>query len=83
MAARAGSRWALFSRRRHLPQLFFAILLPIVQQYTGINAYMFYAVRPPPRCCSSYIHRYLATCIALHSALWVLCLRWHHCSALA
>ena len=74
-SARAGSRWALFTTRRYLPQLFFSILLPIVQQYTGINAYMFYAVRPPPCCCcSSYMHPYLATFIAMHSTLWVLCL---------
>ncbi len=32
----------LFRRRRHLPQLLWCIALPIMQQYTGINAFMFY-----------------------------------------
>ena len=52
--ARAGSAWALFTQRRHLPKLLFSIFLPIVQQYTGINSYMFYAVSftalAPPVC---------------------------------
>lgn len=32
----------LFTQRRHLPQLLFAILIPVFQQFTGINAFMFY-----------------------------------------
>ena len=35
----------LFRRRRHLPQLLWCIALPIMQQYTGINAFMFYGER--------------------------------------
>ena len=45
--ARTGSGWVLFTQRRHLPQLLFSIFLPVVQQYTGINSYMFYAVPTP------------------------------------
>ena len=41
--ARAGSGgMALFTRRRHLPQLLWCIAMPVMQQYTGINAFMFY-----------------------------------------
>ncbi len=32
----------LFRRRRHLPQLLWSIAMPIFQQYTGMNAFMFY-----------------------------------------
>ena len=32
----------LFRHRRHLPQLLWCIAMPIMQQYTGINAFMFY-----------------------------------------
>lgn len=35
----------LFRRRRHLPQLLWCIAMPIMQQYTGINAFMFYGER--------------------------------------
>ncbi|CAK0787208.1 hypothetical protein CVIRNUC_010424 [Coccomyxa viridis] len=33
----------LFRRRRHLPQLLWCIAMPVMQQYTGMNAFMFYA----------------------------------------
>jgi hypothetical protein len=33
----------LFRRRRHLPQLLWSMLMPIMQQYTGMNAFTFYA----------------------------------------
>lgn len=33
----------LFRRRRHLPQLLWCTLMPIMQQYTGMNAFTFYA----------------------------------------
>ena len=63
--ARAGSRWALFTQRRHLPKLLFSIFLPIVQQYTGINSYMFYAVGL--HCsCSSCVHHCLPLCSSSH-----------------
>ena len=32
----------LFRQRRHVPQLLWCIAMPIMQQYTGINAFMFY-----------------------------------------
>ncbi|EIE20603.1 general substrate transporter [Coccomyxa subellipsoidea C-169] len=33
----------LFTQRRHIPQLLFSILIPVFQQFTGINAFIFYA----------------------------------------
>lgn len=33
----------LFRRRRHLPQLLWCTLMPVMQQYTGMNAFTFYA----------------------------------------
>ena len=35
----------LFRQRRHLPQLLWCIAMPVMQQYTGINAFMFYGER--------------------------------------
>ncbi len=40
----------LFRHRRHLPQLLWCIAMPIMQQYTGINAFMFYGKRSVPDC---------------------------------
>ncbi|KAK9917567.1 hypothetical protein WJX75_005843 [Coccomyxa subellipsoidea] len=42
-ASKHNSSLRLFTQRRHLPQLLFAILIPIFQQFTGINAFIFYA----------------------------------------
>ena len=36
----------LFRRRRHLPQLLWCIAMPVMQQYTGMNAFMFYGGCP-------------------------------------
>ena len=36
----------LFRRRRHLPQLLWCIAMPVMQQYTGMNAFMFYGRCP-------------------------------------
>ncbi len=35
----------LFTQRRHIPQLLFSILIPVFQQFTGINAFIFYGAR--------------------------------------
>ena len=34
--------WRLLGTRRHLPQLVISVLIPFFQQFTGINAIMFY-----------------------------------------
>lgn len=41
-AKQSKGSFKLLTQRRHLPQLLFAVLIPIFQQYTGINAFMFY-----------------------------------------
>lgn len=49
----------LFRHRRHLPQLLWCIVMPIMQQYTGINAFMFYGERSLNACtvlCSRLLH---------------------------
>ena len=41
-ASKHNSSLRLLTQRRHLPELLFAILIPIFQQFTGINAFIFY-----------------------------------------
>lgn len=41
-AKRSKISFALFTQRRHIPQLFFTILIPLFQQFTGINCFIFY-----------------------------------------
>ena len=62
--ARAGSGgMALFTRRRHLPQLLWCIAMPVMQQYTGINAFMFYG-GPSVTALTDYLQRALVFNIA-------------------
>ena len=48
----------LFRRRRHLPQLLWCIAMPVMQQYTGMNAFMFYggcsAVQTQAQACTCH-----------------------------
>ncbi|KAL6839369.1 hypothetical protein ACP4OV_030639 [Aristida adscensionis] len=41
--AAVGGPWRRVLERRHRPQLVMAVLIPLFQQFTGINAIMFYA----------------------------------------
>ncbi|CAL8464878.1 g4413 [Coccomyxa elongata] len=42
-AKRSKISFALFTQRRHIPQLFFTISIALFQQFTGINCFIFYA----------------------------------------
>ena len=41
-AKRSKNSLALFTERRHTPQLLFTVLIPLFQQFTGINCFIFY-----------------------------------------
>ena len=55
-ASKAGM--VLFRRRRLLPQLLWCIAMPVMQQYTGMNAFMFYggcsAIQTQPQACTCH-----------------------------
>lgn len=59
--------WSTILRRRYRPQLVISILIPIFQQWVGINAIIFYAPRElvvsAALCCAV---RFGASCLCGH-----------------